>query len=701
MDDLDTREWLLTNGLGSFASGTVCDARTRTYHGWLTAAIDPPGQRRLLLSHIEASLEVAGQNFALGTNVWTDDKVDPLGYRLLHSFNIEPVPTWIWSPDESPAGKHPAHRWQLSRQIVMPHGLGEATDAPESSLTPHPSPTPSHRILIQYRYYGSEVATLRLRPLIADRHFHHLQQESDRSFSQLISPNQVLLQGLQSGKAGIPWQIRWSQGHYQPDEVWYWSYYYPEEARRGLDCQEDLFSPGYLIALMQPEETLVLEARVGFPNTALLPLEIDSFDRAAAAEQRRLAEAAIPAPVNIANTEKTDIWNRLLHARDQFITYQSAVTEPRIIAGYHWFGDRSRDTLLALPGFALTTQQFALARRLLARLGRLCCQGLIPNVVPDSGSDPVFRNIDCSLLWIETLGLYLEASQDWEFLAEQYTVVKHIYKSFTAGTLNHIRVDVSDGLLTWDDASVALTWMDTMVAGQPITPRHGKPVEINALWYSALCWASQWATWLAANPAAMNQDRLQNQARRYTEQMQQVKQSLQKFWNPKKGYLFDRIEPDDRCDSTIRPNAVIALSLHHCGFTEEQACRVLQVARDRLLTPYGLRSLDPAHPDYIGQYEGTPAQRDRAAHCGTVWSWLLGPFIRAWVRFYPEHPLPIDPQPLLKHFEHQICFNAISELFDGNPPYQPRGTIAQASPTAELLRCWGDWTSRARSEVTG
>ncbi|MBW4582513.1 MAG: amylo-alpha-1,6-glucosidase [Tildeniella nuda ZEHNDER 1965/U140] len=677
MNELDTREWLLTNGLGSFASGTVCDARTRTYHGWLVAALDPPRQRTLLFSHLEASLEVGGLIFALGTNVWLAnqvEKIEPLGYRLLQEFSVDPVPTWCWGMGE---------QWQLSRQIMMPYGIaqeGRSTGAPLPGQA-------NNRVLVQYRYIGTQLAILRLRPIIGDRDFHHHQQESLRlSFSQLVGSNQVFLQALQAGKTGTPWGLSWSQGHYQPEETWYWNYYYPEEAHRGLDYLEDLFSPGYLTVWLQPGETVTLEARVGLPASSIAELASTTVDQAIQVEERRLEREFLHLPQAV--NSQPAMWERLLRASDQFMVSQVTQKVPAIVAGYHWFDDRSRDTLLCLPGFTLTTKRFLLARKMLDQLGRSSYQGLIPNVLPNEHSEVVYRNIDCALWWIETLGLYLEATQDWEFLLDQYEVVKQIYKAFTAGTLYNIRIDASDGLITWDDASTPLTWMDTIVAGEAITPRHGKPIEINALWYSALCWSSQWATLLAERPDVENADRLLNQARRYAQQAEQVNVSLQKFWHDQQLYLYDRIEPDDRLDATIRPNAVLALSLHHCAFTAEQARQVLYTARDRLLTPYGLRSLDPADPAYWGMCSGNSDQRDRAYHQGTVWSWLLGPFVRAWSRFCPEEPLPLDLQPLLTHFEHEGCFSTIAEIFDGDAPHTPRGAIAHAATIAELLRHW-------------
>ncbi|HEY9906736.1 MAG TPA: amylo-alpha-1,6-glucosidase [Thermosynechococcaceae cyanobacterium] len=627
--ELDTREWLLTNRFGSFASGTVSDARTRTYHGWLIAALEPPDRRTLLLSHLEASLEIAGQVFALGTNIWTARKIEPVGYEWLRSFTIDPDPLWVWAGEG----------WQLTRRIAMPRD-GAA-------------PIPVAAVEVEYVYEGEQTAMLQLRPLITDRDFHHPQQQKPHlSFSQVIGSHQLLLQAKEGDRLGTPWSLHWSQGTYHPEGVWYWGYFYPEEAQRGLDCQEDFYSPGYLSVAMQSSDRLQLKAQVGFP------VSLPTFP-------------AVFSP------------SRPATLRDPFLVLSS--TAPKILAGYHWYSDRSRDTLLCLPGFALTQGEFALAWRLLDRLGQHCVQGLLPNELPRVGEAPVLQSIDCSLWWIETLGLYLEASQDWDFLKQQYAVVKQIYKSFTAGTLHSIRVDASDGLVTWDDGSVALTWMDAIVEGQPVTPRNGKPIEINALWYSALCWGSQWAARLAEEPDAPNRDRLQSQAKRYTDEAFRVRRSLQKFWNPNQGYLFDRIEPDDRLDSAIRPNAVLALSLHHCGFSKEQAQTILQTARDRLLTPYGLRSLDSADPAYRGRYEGDLRQRDLSVHQGTIWSGLLGPFLRSWERFYGA-TAPIDLQPLRTHFSQEAGLGGISELFDGDAPHTPRGAIAHALPIAELLR---------------
>lgn len=661
MKDLDTREWLLVNGLGSFASGTVSDARTRTYHGWLIAALDPPSRRTLLLSHLEATLEVEGQVWALGTNFWSDGTIAPLGYQYLRSFEIDPVPTWVWSGEN----------WQLTRQIVMPFGLAEE----RSTATPAEF---CNRIFIQYRYEGSNAAILNLRPLIADRDFHHQQSgRPELKFSQLLGQQQVCLQAIGKDWVGTPWYLHWTRGDYQADEVWYWNYYYPEENKRGVADREDLWCPGLLTITLQPGDTITLEARVERPDLKGNQAIGKEFERALSAEEQRSQEKH--------QVFSSDIGRQLLRAGEQFIAYRASIDGPTVIAGYPWFNDWGRDTLIALPGLALSTQRFDLARGLLQTFGRYCKWGLIPNTFPDAGVEPFYNSIDAALWWIEILGLYLEATQDWDFLAQQYPVVRQIYKAFCAGTLYNIQVDATDGLLGWDAPGVALTWMDVVIDGKPITPRRGKPVEINALWYSALCWAKQWAEYLARETSD-EQGKLNNQARRYAQQAEEVKVSLKKFWNPEIGYFYDTIEPDGRPDPQIRPNAVLALSVHHCGFGVDRAQQVLQVARDRLLTPYGLRSLDPSDPDYIGRYAGDRFHRDSAYHQGTIWSWLIGPFLTAWKRFYPEIPVPFDWEPILTHFQHQACLGSVSEIFDGDPPHSPQGAFAQAWSVAEIIR---------------
>ncbi|MBE9213059.1 glycogen debranching enzyme N-terminal domain-containing protein [Plectonema cf. radiosum LEGE 06105] len=711
MGDLDIREWLLTNGLGSFASGTVCDVRTRSYHGWLFAATNPPSGRTLLMSHLEASLELADGVMALGNNFWASGEIEPQGYKLLRSFEINPIPQWIWGEQH----------WQLSREILMPYGLEAEVEA--DSLKVPDQKAFSHRVLIKYCYEGKDAAVLKLRLLIGDRDFHHQQKYSSQlEFWQLGEKEQLCLQANNGGELGIPWHLRWSKGSYESSGMWYWNYGLPEETRRGLADKEDLYSPGYLSIFLEPGDTVTVEAKLGVPDESNVALDWETFNREVLVEQKRLSqifgweikdketrgenlrggvswveESVRRQQDKVENSSsssllpsKSVIWEKLLRASDQFIVYRASIAGPTAIAGYHWFNDWGRDTLIALPGLTIVTGRFEIAKGLLRTFGHYCRQGLIPNAFPDVGGEPFYNSIDATLWWIETLGIYLEATQDWQFLAEQYPIIRNIYKAFVGGTNYKINVDSTDGLLSWDASGVALTWMDAVVEGVPVTPRRGKPVEINALWYSALCWASRWAEVLSEQANDREGVVLAKQAQRYTQQAQQVKKSLQKFWNPKAAYLYDTIEPDDRRNSQIRPNAVLALSLSHCGFSAQQGYQVLERASKTLLTPYGLRSLEPSDPEYTGKYTGDSATRDRAYHQGTVWSWLIGPFIRAWQRFHKNEPLPFDWEPLMHHFLLDGCIGSISEIFDGDQPHAPKGAVAQAWSVAEVIRHYKD-----------
>lgn len=647
MQHLDQQEWLLTNGTGGFASGTVGDARTRTYHGWLIAALQPPGERTLLLSHLEATLQVRDQITNLGTNFWTDGAISPTGFRYLQSFTLDPIPTWMWQN----------HDWRLKRQLLMPQVTMD-------------EPLQQQRILLQYSYQGNTNATLTLRPLIADRNFHHQQLAiHNYNFHQYLRDQQVYLQ-LVSPFQGTPWLLRWSRGDYQSNNYWYWNYFYPEEQARGLGDREDLYNPGLLLISLAPGDSVTLEARLGGIDTLLPVLEPEDFTQALAQEQSRqqqlVATAKLPPKPSIP---------QLVISSDQFIVSRLAAGNSTVIAGYHWFEDWGRDTLIALPGLTLTTRRFDIAKGLLQTMSHYCRDGLIPNTFPQGQNEPIYNSLDASLWWIETLGLYLEATGDWGFLKEQYPVVRKIYKALAGGTKFSIRVDAIDGLLTWDDPQVAITWMDALVQGQPVTPRCGKCIEINGLWYSALRWAEQWAGILELPHGEV-----------YAQTAQLVKQSLQKFWNHNQGYFYDVITPEDQLDAHLRPNAILALALHHCAFSPDQGRPALQTAYDRLLTPYGLRTLDPADAEYIGFYRGNSDQRDLAYHQGTVWVWLLGSFVRAWRRFYPDQKLDFDWQPLLNHYQQEAGLGSISEIFDGDPPHQPRGAIAQAWSIAEVLR---------------
>ncbi|CDN13037.1 glycogen debranching enzyme-related protein [Richelia intracellularis] len=432
------------------------------------------------------------------------------------------------------------------------------------------------------------------------------------------------------------------------------------------------------------------------PVSSLSSPTIDSFTIAREQEKERLAqifgwwngtssEREKDEQKLSSYTSKAAIWQSLLRSSDRFVVHRSSIAGPTVIAGYHWLNYWGRDTLIALPGLTLVTEIFELAKGILQTFGSYSRNGLIPNAFPDDDKQPFYNSIDAALCWIETLGLYLEATEDWSFLATQYPVVEQIYKAFIVDTHYNIQVEAMDSLLSWEANGVALSWMDVVIQGTPVTPRCGKPVKINALWYSALCWISQWSQ-ILSNMGYGESARLAKQAQRYAQQAEQVKTSLQKFWNSEINYLYDSIGSDLSRNAQVRPNAVLALSLRHSAFTDYQGEKVLAGTKASLLTPYGLRSLHPRVPEYIDTYTGNAEQRDRAYHQGTVWCWLLGAFIPAWQRFYLQEAVPFDWKAILEHFLNDACMGSLSEIFDTNPPYTARGAIVQAWSVAEVMR---------------
>ncbi|MGB3615470.1 MAG: glycogen debranching enzyme N-terminal domain-containing protein, partial [Elainellaceae cyanobacterium] len=381
MDSLDTREWLLTNGLGSYANGTISDAHTRIYHGWLVAARQPPVQRRLLLARIDASLDNGRQRYDLGTNYWEGGKISPTGYRLLQSFQRYPTPTWTWGGRD----------WSLTRRLLMPYAWHQqcASDA----VAGNSCTIGRQRLLVQYRYQGDTTATLNLRPLIADRSLHYQQSAADDlRFSQIVGDRQVMLQAIRPQQAGTTWTLRWTDGSYYPEGVWYWNYHYPEETKRGLGDREDLYSPGYLVVSLEPGAGVTLEASLDDGSAPLLSEH--SFEDALDAEASRLRrywqqvqplrQSTIPSQrsgfptaatkalsaaeaklVDSSGSSNVTALQRLLQAGDQFVVYRQSVASPTLLAGYPWFGDWGRDALIALPGLTLTTGRFELAKGML------------------------------------------------------------------------------------------------------------------------------------------------------------------------------------------------------------------------------------------------------------------------------------------------------------------------------------------------
>jgi len=644
ISDLDQSlqlEWLETNGLGGFASSTVVGANTRRYHGLLVAATSPPRGRRVLLSRLNEQLHSDGRHFDLATSVYVGDVVHPQGYLNLLEFKLDPWPVMTYQLDEITLVKSVAMRHGYNQTIITWH-LAQA-DAPCSLL---------------------------VRPLVAGRDYHHIQSATGALNAQLQTDSDSFAIQPYEGESTLT--LTYPKGKFWPDGLWYYDYLYYRERDRGLDCTEDLYSPGVIQWMLRPGETVYLCASTG---------SLDGWQPQEwlEAERQRRAQLTVHLPA------EDDFGCALTRAAEQFV-----VSRPRaggeghtIIAGYPWFGDWGRDTMISLPGLLLATGRLAEAKSVLGAFAEATKDGLLPNTFDESGSGASYNTVDAALWMFIAAHRYIGATADRQLLADLlYPTLAEIIDRYYQGTRFDIYVDDDDGLLSAGNEQTQLTWMDADPGDGPVTPRHGKAVEINALWYNALRIAADFAEQLDQAEAAAN----------FGERADQTRTSfLDSFWDGQLGYLYDCIT-DGHLDSSLRPNQIIALALPYDLLSEQQAGQILWHVAEKLLTPYGLRTLSPDDVDYRGRYFGDQHSRDSAYHQGTVWPWLLGPYMTAYVKLHGLSEQTQDylrklTEPLHEHLR-QAGLGSISEIFDGDAPHYPRGCIAQAWSIAELLRCW-------------
>jgi predicted glycogen debranching enzyme len=640
LEDLQTREWLVTNGIGGYASGTIANSLTRGYHGILVAALKPPLERTLLATKIEETAQYCGFNYSLFSNNWAEGKIDPKNHYL-HEFNLErTIPYWCYQLQDA----------RLQKRIWMQLGFNT---------------TYIHYQLSQ----ASQPLTLSLKALVNYRDYHGRTTAGNWWMNVAIIENGVRVIAFPNG---IPFYIFADRASISLTHDWYYRFDLPRERDRGLYYFDDHLHVANLSATLQPGESLTIVA-----TTEVNP----NLDGMGQLECRRAYEEDL---LKRATAYKNaPVWiEQLVLAADNFIVDRPSRDRPSgktILAGYHWFTDWGRDTMISLPGLTLATGRPEIARSILSTFANFISQGMLPNRFPDDGApltDDDYNTVDATLWYFEAIRAYYEATQDETLLEELFPKLAEIIEWHCRGTRYNIHCDRSDGLLYAGEPGVQLTWMDAKVANWVVTPRIGKPVEINALWYNALGAIAQFAKQLG------------KPYREYNELSQKTQQGFQRFWSDDLGYCFDVLDTSEGNDTSLRPNQIFAISLAEDLLHPFQKQKILKICEKLLLTPYGLRSLSPIDFNYKGYYDGDRLRRDGAYHQGTVWTWLLGAFVLAHWQVYRDRDKARKFFELLKNHIYEAGVGNISEIFDGNSPFAPKGCIAQAWSVAEILRVW-------------
>lgn len=639
-DQASSREWLLGNGLGGYAAGTVSGAATRRYHGLLVAALAPPLGRTLLLAGLELQAEYLSQSYALSAHEYADGTVHPNGCRHIGAFTLNAgLPVWT----------HVFGDARLSRTIWM--GRGHNTTYMSFRLEQASAPV---RISIV------PLCTCR------DHHGH-----TRRHAGPMVTPVPSGIR-VEAYAGAPPLRILCTGAEFHARDDWYLNFHQRLEAERGLDSGEDLYCPGNFQLLLEPgaSATLIATVETGAVESPVAALTADQEHRVSLLQPVRHEPGWV---------------RQLALAADQFIVSRTAgggdAEGASVIAGYPWFGDWGRDTMIALPGLTLATGRTDIASRILRTWASHISEGLLPNCFPEDGAAPRYNTADATLWYLHALDACIQATGDLQLLRELWSTVTGIIDWHIRGTRHGIGVDPVDGLLRAGESGLQLTWMDAKVGDYVVTPRIGKPVEINALWHHALASAAVLANRLGDTQAAQ----------RYAELAAQVQASFRaRFWFASGGYLYDVVDTPDlqRDDPTLRPNQIFAVSLLSGLLDAVQARAVVDACQRELFTPMGLRSLARSDPRYVGTYRGGPQARDAAYHQGTVWSWLLGPFALAHFRVHGDRTAA---QALLVGIGSHLaeaCVGSVSEIFDGDAPYLPRGCFAQAWSVAEILRAW-------------
>ncbi len=665
-------EWLLTNGLGGYSSSTVLGINTRKYHGLLVASFSPPVDRRVVLSKLDERLLIDDKIYYLSANEFSYG-IQPPDFNSPQRFSQAPFPTFTYDVGNI----------KLRKTVFMPHG--------------------KNATVVSYEAFSPRKATLHIYPLVNSRHFHSTTDKNKLgwSFVQKPSAQKTTLQ-IANPKSTLI--ISSTSGRYVAEEGrWVEGIFFRVDKAQGTSCFDDCHVPGrFEIDLKADEKTDFSVAAVAGrdaeetekANSSLLE-GLEDSDRFRQRESDRLANLLTGFHVNNPNVPQEDWLKRLVLAADSFIVLRSSTNTKTVIAGYHWFEDWGRDSLISLPGLTLVTGRFGDAREILLTFKRYCSNGVVPNRFPDeAGEKPVYNTVDATLWFFNAVLQYLKYTGDFVFVQQKlWTMLQSVIDHHIQGTINNIRLD-SDGLIAHGPR---LTWMDAMTDNKPVTPREGKAVEVQALWYNALKTMELLATRFGYDDLAEKYRRMADKTK---------KSFVEKFWNPQTGCLFDVVEGENK-DASLRPNQIMAVSLDFSMLNKAQQVAIVSVVHEKLWATFGLRTLSTDDQRYRGKYGGNWTERNYAYHNGTAWPWLLGPFVTAflkpknfgseWRRFAFESFI----QPAFK--EQLLCagLGTISEVFEGDLPHSPGGCISQAWSVAEPLRAYVEDVLYVRPKFEG
>ncbi|MCC4771877.1 glycogen debranching protein [Methanosarcina sp. DH2] len=631
------REWVIGNGLGGYASSTVIGAGTRTYHGLLVAAPENSPGRLLVLSSLDEEISVNEEIYKLAVHKYPE-VISPAGFNYLSEFVRNPFPHWVYQPGD----------FIVKKKVFMVHN--------------------SNTTFVLYEITSrKEGALLRIFPLVSSRDFNLTARSAYISFFQKAGQAGVEL----ASSNGFTFSLS-SNLQYHPEPVWHYNLEYDTERQRGLNFQEDIFNPGYFESELKPGTSRFFIAASTGDVSSLTLEQVDKLYIREANRQNLLAlDSKLIEPFAL----------KLLRATDAFVVKNRSTGENTVIAGYHWYSDWGRDAMISLPGLFLIPYRFEEARSALNNFARYCRRGLIPNTFPAFGGDPVYNTVDAPLWFIHALDRYFAYTQDFLFLSDIWDTVGEILDNYCQGTDFGIGMD-SDYLI---QQGPQLTWMDAKIGEWAVTPRAGKACEVNALWYNALKTASYLGTLLGEDISS------------YETLAAGVASNFEdSFWNPEIDCLFDLIYRDEAGnqvkDPAIRPNQIFAVSLPYTMLSPEKEKAIVDRVEKDLLTPFGLKSLSSDHPLYKGQYRGDAMNRDTAYHNGTVWPWLLGAYVKAYLKIHGNSNSSLEyMRALLEGFDSHLDtagIGTISEVFDGDYPHSPGGTIAQAWSVAEILRAY-------------